>query len=201
MPIVQRMAVTTTRPVQHILVATDFSESADAALDVAIQYARTFRARLYLVHVCAAGELDVTELLAVAAARAEPVPVSVAGTGGDPAEEILRYASRQPVDLIVVGTHGRTGVSRLLLGSVAERVVRGAGCPVLVVPVPPASVVAAQPSVPGRADSEGDERAVLSRRCVVCGTPTPDLICEPCRARIRGEALERKQREERAGRP
>ena len=194
--------MTTTRPVQHILVATDFSESADAALEVAIQYARIFRARLHLVHVFAVGELDVTQLLADAAARAEPdVPVSVAGTGGDPAEEILRYASRQPVDLIVVGTHGRTGVSRLLLGSVAERVVRGAGCPVLVVPVPHASVVPAATSVPGGAKSEGDERAVLPRRCVVCDTPTPDLICGPCRARIRGEALERKQREERAGRP
>lgn len=184
------MAVTTMRPVQHILVATDFSDSADAALDVAIQYAWSFRARLHLVHVFAAGELDVTQLLADAAARAEPeVSVSVAGTAGDPAQEILRYASRQPVDLIVVGTHGRTGVSRLLLGSVAERVVRGAGCPVLVVPVPRASVVPGPTSVPGGAEPEDGERAVLSRPCVVCDTPTPDLICEPCRARIRGEAL------------
>ncbi len=62
------------------------------------------------------------------------VPVTVAGTGGDPAEEILGYAQRHPIDLIVVGTQGRTGVSRVLLGSVAERVVRGARCPVLVVP-------------------------------------------------------------------
>jgi nucleotide-binding universal stress UspA family protein len=197
------VTVATAHPVQHILVATDFSDSADAALDIAIQYARNFRARLHLVHVFAAGEVDVTQLLAAAATRAEPdVPVSVAGTGGDPAEEILRCASRQPVDLIVVGTHGRTGVSRLILGSVAERVVRGARCPVLVVPAPRPAKAPGPVSVAAGAEADDEERRVPPPRpCLVCGTPTPDLICEPCRARIRGEALERKQREERAGRP
>jgi nucleotide-binding universal stress UspA family protein len=195
------MSATIIRPVQHILVATDFSDSADAALGVAIQYARGFRARMHLVHVFAAGEVDVTRLLADAAARAGPdILVSVAGTGGDPAEEILRYASRQPIDLIVVGTHGRTGVSRILLGSVAERVVRGARCPVLVVPAPRPSGVPA-PAAPAGVAADDEERTVPPRPCLVCGTPTHDLICEPCRARFRGEALERKQREERAGRP
>ena len=48
------------RPVQHILVATDFSDTADAALEVAIHYARTFKARLHLIHVFAEGEIAVT---------------------------------------------------------------------------------------------------------------------------------------------
>jgi len=100
-----------------------------------------------------------------------------------------------------MGTHGRTGVSRVLLGSVAERVVRGARCPVLVVPTP-RHTAAAVPSAPSgvTADDEEAQQAAAARPCLVCATPTRDLICEPCRARIRGEALERKHREERAGR-
>jgi nucleotide-binding universal stress UspA family protein len=187
------------RPVQQILVATDFSDSAEAAFGVAVPYARALHARLHLLHIFSAEEIAVTQLLADAAARAGPdVPVTVAGAGGDPAEEILRYAARYPIDLIVVGTHGRTGVSRLLLGSVAERVVRGARCPVLVVPVPPELATPAPSG--GRVIDEEVEPPAPARSCLVCATPTLDLICEPCRARIRGEALGRKQREERAGR-
>jgi hypothetical protein len=55
---------------------------------------------------------------------------------GSPAEEIIRYATDQGIDLIVMGTHGRTGLERLLMGSVAEQVVRGAPCSVLVVKMP-----------------------------------------------------------------
>jgi universal stress protein A len=187
-------------PAQQILVATDFSDSAKAALGVAAQYARALHARLHLLHISTPEEIDVTRRLADAAAAAAPdVPVTVAGTGGDPAEEILRYATRQPIDLIVVGTHGRTGVSRLLLGSVAERVMRGARCPVLVVPVPHELATPAPSDV--ALDAEGTEPPAPARPCLVCATPTRDLICAPCRARIRGEALARKQREERAGRP
>src|SRR5262249_4518484 len=157
-----------THPVQHVLVATDFSDSADAALGVAIQYVRSFHARMHLLHVFAAGEVEVTQLLADAAAQAGPdVPVSVAGTGGDPAEEILRYARRQAIDLIVVGTHGHTGVSRLILGSVAERVVRGARCPVLVVPARRPSLVAMPASPPVGVGGDDDERVGQLRPCLV----------------------------------
>jgi nucleotide-binding universal stress UspA family protein len=187
------------RPAQQILVATDFSDSAEAAFGVAVQYARALHARVHLLHIFSAVEVEVTRLLADAAAEAGPdVQVTVAGAGGDPAEEILRYAVRHPIDLIVVGTHGRTGVSRLLLGSVAERVVRGARCPVLVVPAPRELATPAPSGV--RVGDEGVEPPAPPRLCLVCATPTRDLICEPCRARIRGEALGRKQREERAGR-
>ena len=185
------------RPVQQILVATDFSEGAAAAFGVAVYYARVLHARLHLLHVFSESEVEVTRLLADAAAQAAPdVPVIVARAGGDPAEEILRYATEQPIDLIVVGTHGRTGVSRLLLGSVAERVMRGARCPVLVVPAPPAPAIPSGVTPPVRVAAP----LAPARPCLVCATPTPDLICEPCRARIRGEALEHKQREERPGR-
>jgi nucleotide-binding universal stress UspA family protein len=153
---------------REVLVATDFSDSADAALAVAIDYARLLHARLHLFHVYSPGEVEVTRLLADAAAAAAPgVPVTVAGAAGDPAEQILTYAGRHPIHLIVVGTHGRTGVSGLLLGSVAERVVRGARCPVLVVPCPRQPAIVAQSDT----NAEGAEAA-----------------------RIRGGALEHKQR-------
>jgi len=199
------MTVVPSDPARQILVATDFSDSADAAFGIAARYARALHARLHLLHVFTGGEVDVTRLLAEVAAQAGPdVPVVVAATGGDPAEEILRYAGRHPIDLIVVSTHGRTGVSRALLGSVAERVTRGAPCPVLVVPARRQSTAPApSPLMPSGVplDDGETEQPAPARPCLVCATPTLDLICEPCRARIRGEALERKRREERARRP
>jgi nucleotide-binding universal stress UspA family protein len=63
----------------------------------------------------------------------EAVPVQVKVAVGKPAEEILRVAREERVDLIVMGTHGRTGVRHLLLGSVAEAIVRYAPCPVCMV--------------------------------------------------------------------
>lgn len=185
---------------QQILVPTDFSESADAALVVAGQYARTLRGRIHLLHVSAAAGIDAARSVADVRAKAGPdVPMTVAGRSGDPAEEILDFARGHAIDLIVMGTHGRTGVSRVLLGSVAERVVRGARCPVLVVPLRHAVATVFAPSEVA-ADAENTAQAEGARRCLVCATPTRDLICEPCRARIRGEALEYKQLEERGGR-
>jgi nucleotide-binding universal stress UspA family protein len=130
-------AAVPTLAARRILVATDFSDSGEAAVGVAAGYARALHAPLHVLHVFSAQEVEVTRLLAGAAAEAGPdVPVTVAATGGDPAAEILRYAGEHAIDLIVVGRHGRTGMSRVVLGSVAERVVRGARCPVLVVPTP-----------------------------------------------------------------
>jgi nucleotide-binding universal stress UspA family protein len=64
------------------------------------------------------------------------IPVTHVLLQGDPASEIVRYGRDAAVDLIVMGTHGRTGVERLLMGSVAERVLRDAPCSVLVVKMP-----------------------------------------------------------------
>jgi nucleotide-binding universal stress UspA family protein len=64
------------------------------------------------------------------------IPVTHVLLQGDPASEIVRYGRDAGIDLIVMGTHGRTGVERLLLGSVAERVLRDAPCSVLVVKLP-----------------------------------------------------------------
>lgn len=181
------------RPVRQILFATDFSPSSEAAARVARDYARHFGARLHILHVVWAGTDPMMPPLLgkLAEELGIDVPVVTAVESGTPAAQIVRYAGRHGVDLIVVGTHGRTGVTRALLGSVAERVVRTAPCPVL--------AVAREPSGPLPVVVEEEHPAGL-RRCLVCQGPSEDLICEPCRARIRGEALERKLREERAGR-
>lgn len=179
--------------VRQILLATDFSESSDAAARVALDYARHFRARLHLVHVVwpGADKIMPQPLSALAGRLGGSVSVLTAVEAGSPAVQIVRYAERHGIDLIVLGTHGRTGVTRALLGSVAERVVRTAPCPVLTVPRAP------RPAVPEEAAPEAPS---LLQRCLVCAVPSEDLFCERCRARIRGEALERKLREERAGR-
>jgi K+-sensing histidine kinase KdpD len=111
---------------------------------------------------------------------------------GRVASQILDYARRHAVELIVLGTHGRTGASRAILGSVAEAVVRRASCRVLTVPATPAGA----PGPPVVTDE-----VVETISCAVCAGPSQgELICEACRTRIRGEALERKRAEERAGR-
>jgi nucleotide-binding universal stress UspA family protein len=180
-----------------IIVATDFSDASEAALRVAADYARRLEAPLHVFHAVSPGEMDVTRLLADAATAAGPhVHVTMASAGGDAAQAIFGYAHRHAARLIVVGTHGRSGISRLLLGSVVDRLLRHAPCPVLAVPAPRA--VVGVPPAPG--DVAETLTAPRTRACLACAQPSADLICEPCRALIRGEALEHKQREERAGR-
>jgi universal stress protein A len=174
----------------QVMVATDFSACSSEAARVAAEYARKLGARLHIVHVVlpSSDPASRSELSRLAEELSRIVPVVTAVESGiSAADQIVRYADRHGVDLIVLGTHGRTGVSRALVGSVAERVVRTAPCPVLTVPSRPRSQAPAEP--------------VATRelaRCLVCRQVSEDLICELCRARIRGEALERRRREERA---
>jgi universal stress protein A len=141
---------------KRICCAVDFSEPSWIAMEQAADLAGGLRAALTLVHVvppAAASPTDVFAAVPVPAAeqpdarRAEEtleiwrsdaearaaVPVRACVLLGDPAGELARFVSNHACDLIVVGTHGRTGLSRLLLGSVAESVLRRAPVPVLVV--------------------------------------------------------------------
>ena len=141
----------------RILVPTDFSAASNAALALAKRTARTSGASLHLLHVledpfaAAAYAADVYAPLpagireswlegAKALLEAQLTPderASLRGTQsvvfGTPAREIVDHAAANDIDLIVMGTHGRGGVQHLLVGSVAERVVRAAPCPVLTV--------------------------------------------------------------------
>ncbi len=134
---------------QTILVATDFSETSQAALELGTTIARDTGARLLIVHVDSpevaygGDELDlVVQPLenAVSKQMLEQVVPADASISfehelltGSAAVEIVRLAEQRRVDLIVIGTHGRSGPLRFLLGSVAEWVVRHAVCPVLTV--------------------------------------------------------------------
>jgi nucleotide-binding universal stress UspA family protein len=139
-----------------ILHPTDFSVGSLAAFDVACSLARDQKAKLIILHVA---PLPVT-LDEVAATRkpgyrddlrAELQKIRPANpqieavyllAEGDPENAILNAATDHVCDLIVMGTHGRTGLGRLLMGSVAEHVVRKATCPVLTVRSPNAIKVA-----------------------------------------------------------
>jgi nucleotide-binding universal stress UspA family protein len=135
-------------PCQHILVPLDFSPYAEQALAYALELASICQARVTLLHVMhlpLTVEVDLHAYLPQieAAARQQMETyqrrVQAAGLSGDlvlvhgvPFQEIIETAKDQQIDLIVMGTHGRTGLPHLFLGSVAEKVVRLAPCSVLV---------------------------------------------------------------------
>ena len=144
-----------THPIKRIVVATDFSEGSDAAMERAFGLAKTLGATVDLVHV-----LDTAILTAPASLGSMPLVEPEVlmdqideqltarveqgqrqglvcqsdSLDGYPAREIVRHAEKTGADLIVLGTHGRTGVAHVIMGSVAERVVQRASCPVLVIP-------------------------------------------------------------------
>ena len=145
---------------KRILVPTDFSETSEAALRYGTELARRFTARLYLLHIVenpgdAAEAGDPIGLFETMQAAAHDRLGKLLTTEqlqefrpertmrlGVAADEIVRYAQEHEIDLIVMGTHGRRGVARALMGSVAERVVRTAPCPVLTVHHPEHEFVA-----------------------------------------------------------
>jgi nucleotide-binding universal stress UspA family protein len=154
----QADAMTSTKlRLRRILVPTDFSEPADRAWGYAQALAEESKGRVHLLHVVAepylydawgteGAALQMEELLAeanraaqrgltrlVSRSRSLAGRVVTATATGRTVDRILEYASKNGIDLIVIGTHGRGGVGHLLLGSVAERVVQRSPVPVLTV--------------------------------------------------------------------
>lgn len=136
----------------HVLVPIDFGDASNHALLLAVTMAKTFQAKLTLVHVCVTVPAGYTyaeglswptyemenlakdEVDKLLASVRETVPSAEAVIlGGEPWRRILDVAKEREVDLIVMGTHGRTGVSHLLIGSVAEKITRHSPVPVLIV--------------------------------------------------------------------
>lgn len=137
-----------------ILIPLDFSKYSLETLNYALQLREFFAPRFYLVYVLVDGDLEYfTQLSATPRdeqvrkmeearqqleleaqrirAQHPDVPIETLVLCGIPYKEICRYADREGMDLIVIGTHGRTGLSHLLIGSTTERVVQQASCPVL----------------------------------------------------------------------
>lgn len=151
-----------------IIVPVDFSDHSLRALPYAASLAQKFRARLKIVYVSepslqasdvawvAVDENTIDEDHATSAIRAlekivlEQVPQDVAADAevltGDPVDKVVRYANDEGADLIVMATHGRSGLSHVLMGSVAEHIVRKASCPVLTLKQP----------MPVRADQDAE---------------------------------------------
>jgi nucleotide-binding universal stress UspA family protein len=135
-------------PKQRVVVPVDFSAESLSAVDVGLELADSAE-NLHVVHVLIditpleAGEVwgvidpqvrqeQTEKLLREKLANAKYQGVHLAVLLGEPAHGIANYAQEKHADLIVIPSHGRTGLTRLLIGSVAERVVRLAHCPVLV---------------------------------------------------------------------
>jgi nucleotide-binding universal stress UspA family protein len=142
--------------IRRIVVATDFSDLAGEAVETAVAFARAVGATLDLVHVATETAypvpppmdmlrmpFDLPSVVAEASSRLQIEEDRVRAEGvacesnvlvGRPDTEIVEHADRTRADLVILGTHGRSGLSHALLGSVAERVVQHARCPVLTVP-------------------------------------------------------------------
>jgi nucleotide-binding universal stress UspA family protein len=141
-------------PIRTILVPTDFSERSDYAFRLACTVARDCDARLTVMHVVPLPmalytggvmtpepdrhEQEWAQLRRLQAADPR-VQIEYLLAEGDPGPTIVQAARDNKYDLIVMGTHGRTGLSRALLGSVAEMVMRKASCPVVTVRSPSAA--------------------------------------------------------------
>jgi nucleotide-binding universal stress UspA family protein len=137
--------------VDRILIATDGSVKNRPALEEGIKIARAFGASVYAVYVIDMGafssmsaDMPIGDTYRIIKAEAEEafdrvktlagdMPVTTSILDGRPAAEIVKYAAAKRIDLIVIGTQGKKGFERLLLGSVAEEVIRSAPCKVLVV--------------------------------------------------------------------
>jgi len=146
-------------PITKILCPTDFSEPSYKALEAANEMAKHFNAEIILIHILSPVlvypsasltpgmtrmpdisdvERDDMAYKSLSMTLEEKVSEGIKARSimakGNPAEEIVRSAKDEKIDLIIIGTHGFTGWRHMLLGSVAEKVVRLAHCPVLTIP-------------------------------------------------------------------
>jgi universal stress protein A len=145
-------------PLKKILCPTDFSEPSLKGVEAAAEFAATYSGEVMLIHVIPPAHtltppaipsgkvLEYYEDLSRFAQKSlddlidekfsQDVSVSSRVVQGNPSDEIVRIASEEKVSLIVIATHGATGWRRFMFGSVAEKVVRMAGCPGLTIPAP-----------------------------------------------------------------
>ena len=142
--------------IDNVLVATDFGPASDNAVNYGREFARMFGARLHVLHVVEnasiyagpeavgvdfarvqadleAGAQSAMNRIISAEDRAQLRALTVIRSASSPTFEIVDYAKHADIDLIILGTHGRGVMGHLLMGSVAEKVVRLAPCPVLTV--------------------------------------------------------------------
>lgn len=173
---------------RKILVPVDFSDSTVDVIGFASKLASEWEAQLCIIHVdemhasssalgedhfvyiprgCPVADEDRPSRLEQVQPTLTEIKCEHRELAGEPVEEIVAFAIQEQVDMIVMGSHGRTGLSRLLMGSVAEGVVRHAPCPVLIVKSPPyeKSMVSARNTSKRRQPLSG----------IFCGQPAGEL--------------------------
>lgn len=141
---------------RKILVPTDFSEDSDLAFRMALSIAVNYQARIFLLHVISKQDLAdycldqnivdrvLNESIVFSNEKLQEVIDKNQQNGnikvipdvrkGQPYEEILKEASERKIDLIVIASHGKTGLQKYFIGSVTEKVMKEANCPVLLIP-------------------------------------------------------------------
>jgi len=175
-------------PIRTILHPTDFSAQAEHAFQAACSLARDHGSRLVVLYVRMSAAVvygdmgmivpdpiqtpaDVKDRLPALRPSGARLDVEYRVAEGDTATEIVRLAQETAADLIVMGTHGRTGLGRFLMGSVAEAVLRRAPCPVLTLKMPfsgaveavePAGVGAEEMANSARSEKEVSHETALS---------------------------------------
>jgi nucleotide-binding universal stress UspA family protein len=203
--------------IKTILVPTDFSDCSQEAMDYATSLAQGFHARIIFLHVMeppvygldftltpyeVPAEMKQKLKDSIKRSVEETKKLNVDAEGyfvlGVPYAEIVKAAKKHEADLIVMGTHGRTGLSHFWIGSTAERVIQNAGCPVLTVKETTKQTLL---------EIEEQARSVLkdlpidrsATFCHMCGQPSKDIICEACKIRVQAEAVGKKRRIEKEG--
>jgi len=165
----RRIATSTSISLKNVMFATDFSRRAGSALPYALSIARSYGSRLVVAHVMpeefglpvaareglaalgAAPKRENPEGLVALEKKLSAVPHEIQMRTGDVWTELSEMICAREIDLIVIGTHGRTGVGKVLVGSVAEKIFRHASCPVLTI----------GPEVSGEPESIGDLHEIL----------------------------------------
>ena len=177
-------------PITRILHPTDFSPTSARAFDYALLLARLCGAELHLVHVVVPpDEVQASEstlkravrdaekrVEALARTLKEDVRIRSVVCVGSSHTEVIGYALKEKIDLVVLGTVGMHGETSGAVGSMAEKVIRGINIPVLTIKLPPSP------------------KTTATRRCTLCSAPVNDVICDACKDRIRGEAIDRRNR-------
>jgi universal stress protein A len=208
--------------VEKIILPFDFSECSQQALNYAISFARNFNSKILLLHVMALSPYVPEIAISMESdqvglkkkldekVRSEVLKIKEQGIEaegfcviGEPHSEIIEFTEKEDADMIIMGTHGRTGLTHILLGSTAERVIERAPCPVLTLKLERTAVQKSKPRTATLTQPEPvriPQQALRSLgTCHVCSEPSEDIICTSCKAHIQAEAFEQKTKIEKAG--
>ncbi|MFI5304578.1 MAG: universal stress protein [Nitrospiria bacterium] len=218
----QKKAAGAQLSIEKILVPVDFSVCSQETLEYACSLAKIFKAKIIVLHVMdlPAYWLETSmippgdrfglnkkleEMVKQQVNKVKVKGIDVEGVCeiGQPYSKIIEYVDKNGADLIVMGTHGRTGLVQMVLGSTTERVITHAPCPVLAIKAGKVSDLGINPSAILEKKRQIIQGLVLpgdkKTYCHLCALPSQDIICDSCKAHVRSEAFEMKMKVEKEG--